>query len=248
MFVIKFLYSAILFPPGLFIVALLVLAWLHRRRREAAAAALLAAALLYLTSVHLVSGPLMRSLEARYTPPAGVSGDVIVVLGGGATLDTPNVDSLGHLGGSAANRLLTGLQLHRRLGVPIIFSGGQVFATGGNEAEVARSILRGAGVPEGKIIAEAASRNTSENAVNTAAILKERGFTRPILVTSAYHMERSVRQFRKAGVAVVPFPTDYQENVAWEIHYTDFWPSAGFALQLTAAAKEYLGIAAARWY
>ncbi len=248
MFVVKFLYSAVLFPPGLFIAALLVLAWFCRRRRKAAGAALLAAVLLYLTSVHIVSGPLMRSLEARHTPPASVSGDVIVVLGGGATLDTPNVDSRGHLGGSAANRLLTGLQLYHKLGVPILVSGGQVYATGGVEAEIARSILLGAGVPAGKIIVEAASRNTTENAAATAAILKERGLAAPILVTSAYHMERSVRQFRKAGVTVTPFPADYQENIAWEIHPADFWPSAYATYNLTVALKEYIGIAAARWY
>jgi uncharacterized SAM-binding protein YcdF (DUF218 family) len=248
MYLVKILYGAILLPPGLFIAALLLLAWLGRRRPLLARAALLAAAVLYLASVHIVSGPLMRSLEARHAPPAQIAGDVIVVLGGGTTLDTPNLGGPGHLGGSAANRLLTGLQLYHTLGVPILVTGGRVFATGGVEADISRSILRSAGVPEGSIIVEAASRNTTENAANTAAILKERGFTRPILVTSAYHMERAVRQFRKAGVAVVPFPADYQENIARQTHYTDFLPAAGHALQLTVALKEYMGIAAAKWY
>jgi uncharacterized SAM-binding protein YcdF (DUF218 family) len=247
-YIIKFLYSVFLLPPGLFIAVLLALAWRCRRSRALARAALLAAAVLYLASISLVSGPLVHSLEARYTPPAQVSGDVIVVLGSGATLDTPNLGGSGHLSGPAANRLLTGLQLHHKLGVPIIFSGGQVYATGGVEAEVARSILLSAGVPADKIIAENASLNTSENARNTAAILAGRGFTRPLLVTSAWHMERSVLQFRKAGVAVTPFPTDYQENVARRFHFTDLWPSAGATAQLAAAIKEYIGIAASRWY
>ncbi len=248
MYIVKFLYSVFLLPPGLFIAALLLLAWRHRRSRVLARAALLTAAVLYLASIRLVSGPLIHSLESRHTLPARVSGDVIVVLGGGATLDTPNLGGSGHLSGAAANRLLTGLQLYHRLGVPIIISGGQVFATGGVEADIARSILLSAGVPTDKIIAENASANTGENARNTAAILAQRGFTRPILVTSAAHMERSVLQFRKAGVAVIPFPTDYQENVARRFHITDLWPSAAATVQLASAIKEYLGIAAVRWY
>jgi uncharacterized SAM-binding protein YcdF (DUF218 family) len=247
-YIIKFLYSVFLIPPGLFIALLLLLAWRYRRSRAPARAALLAAAVLYLGSVGLVSGPLIHSLESRYVPPAQVSGDVIVVLGGGATLDTPNLGGGGHLSGQSANRLLTGLQLHHKLGVPIVISGGQVFATGGVEAEVARSVLLSLGVPADKIIAETASLNTADNARNTAAILARHGFTRPILVTSAYHMERSVRQFHKAGVAVVPFPTDYQENLARSFHHTDLWPSAGATAQLAIAIKEYLGILAVRWY
>ena len=236
-YIIKFLYSVFLLPPGLFIAALLLLAWRCRRNRVLARGALVVAAVLYLGSVGLVSGPLIHSLETRYTPPAQVGGDVIVVLGSGATLDTPNLGGKGHLSGAAANRLLTGLQLYHKLGVPIIFSGGQVFATGGVEAEVARSILLSAGVPADKIIAETASLNTGENARNTAAILAQRGFARPILVTSACHMERSVLQFRKAGIDVVPFPTDYQENIARGFRFIDLWPLAAATEQLAVAPQ-----------
>ncbi len=248
MYYIKFLYTVFLFPPGVFILALLLLAWWRRRSRALARAALAAAVLLYLASSPLISGSLVRNLETRHTPPARIGGDVIVVLGGGATLDTPNLGTRGHLSGTAANRLLTGLQLYHKLGVPIIVSGGQVYATGGVEAEIARDILRGVGVPDNKIIVEAASLNTGDNARYTAAILKERGFARPILVTSAYHMERSVLQFRKHGVDVLPFPTDYQDNITYRFHHTDLWPTAAAAVQLVMALKEYLGLAVINWY
>ncbi len=248
MYAIKFLYTVFLFPPGLFILVLLLLAWRRRSSRALSRAALIAAAVLYLASIALVSGPLVNSLETRHTPPAQVSGDVIVVLGGGVTLDTPNLGGRGHLTGSSANRLLTGLQLHHKLGVPIIISGGQVFATGGVEAEVARSILLSLGVPDDKIIVETASLNTADNARNTAAILRQRGFARPILVTSAYHMDRAVRQFGKAGVAVLPYPTDYQDNIVRRFHYTDLWPTPAAAGQLVLALKEYIGLAVVNWY
>lgn len=248
MYIIKFIYNVLIFPPGIFIVGLLLLAWWRRQSRQLATAALAAAALLYLSSIGLVSGAIVHSLESRHTPPAKVEGDVIIVLGSGATLDTPNLSGRGHLGGASANRLLTGLQLYHKLGVPIIVSGGQVYATGGVEADVARTILRDVGVPADRIIAETASLNTAGNARQTAAILKERGFTRPILVTSAFHMERSVRQFAKAGVAVVPFPADYHGNIARSFRYTELWPTAGAMRELVLGLTEYVGIAAVRWY
>lgn len=247
-YIIKFIYSALLFPPGILIIGLLLLAWWRRRDRRLAAVVLLSAAVLYLASIGLVSGLLVHSLESRYAPPERVEGDVIIVLGGGATLDTPNLTGRGHLYGAAANRLFTGLQLYHRLGVPIIVSGGQVFASSGVEADIARDILMSVGVPANKIIAENASLNTSGNARNTAAILAERGFKKPILVTSAFHMERSVRQFAKAGVTVVPFPTDYHRNVASGFHHTSLWPSAVAMSELVLGLTEYVGIAAVRWY
>ncbi|XEQ93841.1 hypothetical protein SCACP_27380 [Sporomusa carbonis] len=190
----------------------------------------------------------MRSLESRHRPPQAVSGDVIVVLGGGATADTPNVHGQGHLTGFAANRLLTAVQLQRLINVPIIVSGGQVFASSGKEAEIARHILLGLGVPDDKIIVEGQSLNTTDNAKFTKEILDERGFTRPILVTSAFHMERAVRQFAKFGTAVTPYPTDYQTNTRLIFEWNQLWPRADAFYNTQLAVKEYLGLMAVRWF
>lgn len=248
-FVVKFLYSVLLFPPGIFILALLVAAgWNYRRNRGLFRLAVCFAALLYIVSIPAISNKVIHSLESRYTPPREVQGDVIVMLGGGATLDTPNIGGQGHLYGHAANRLLTAVALYRQTEAPIIVSGGKVYATTGVEAEIAKAILVSLGVPAEKIIMEAESLNTTQNARFTARILEERGFTRPILVTSAFHMERAVLQFDKAGVAALPFPTDYQTNVEETPHFTDFWPAPSAMSQLVLALKEYVGIAAVRWY
>ena len=250
MYLLKFIYGVLLFPPGLFIVLLLVLAlWGYRRRGKEVAKALLAFTLLfYLCSTGLVADAVIHSLEARYSPSLAPSGDVIIVLGGGATLDTPNVSGLGHVSGYAANRLLTAAQLYKKLGVPIIVSGGQVFMVSGVEADIGKTILIGLGIPADQIIAEPDSLNTTENAQNSAALVKAHGFTRPILVTSAFHMERSVRQFEKAGLKVDPYPTDYLTNISPQFHYTELWPSAAASQRLVLGLKEYLGIAAVRWY
>ena len=70
----------------------------------------------------------MRSLEGRFIPPSEVSGDVVIMLGGGATLDTPDVTGKGQLSSHASNRLLTVALLQKKLNVPIILAGGQVYA------------------------------------------------------------------------------------------------------------------------
>ena len=98
-----------------------------------------------------------------------------------------------------ANRLLTAVRLERRFAIPIILSGGQVFADTGREADIAERIARQLGVSPDKIYVENQSLNTRQNAQYVKRIMDENGFTRPILVTSAFHMERSVLNFTRAG-------------------------------------------------
>lgn len=245
----KFLYSTFLFPPGSIIIALLALAVYLYRRQPGAAKILVAVTLFfYVFTISFVSDRLIGSLERKYQPPTQVSGDVIVMLGGGATLDTPNVHGLGHLSGFAANRLLTAAQLYHVLHIPIVVSGGKVLATTGSEADIAKVILMGLGVPSEAIIAENKSLNTTENAKFTKIVMQERGFTQPILVTSAFHMKRSIMQFNKVDLAVTPYPTDYQTNLETRFQPHQLWPSAVALVDASLALKEYLGILAINWY
>jgi uncharacterized SAM-binding protein YcdF (DUF218 family) len=246
---IRFLYSTFLFPPGIIIIALLGLCYyLYRRQRNVAMIVMVITAFVYLCTISLVSDRVLVSLEGKYHPPSDVHGDVIIMLGGGATLDTPNVHGLGHLSGFAANRLLTCAQLYQVLHVPIIVSGGKVLETTGSEADIAKVILVGLGIPAEQIIIENQSLNTTENAKYSKELIARYGFTQPILVTSAFHMERSVLQFNKVNVPVIPYPTDYQANMAVKFQPHQLWPSAGAMLDLSLALKEYLGILAVKWY
>ena len=221
--------AAFVMPPGIFILICLWLSYaLFRRREKGIAAALLAASLaLYALSTSVVASALMRNLEAAYLPPENPSGDVIVVLGGGATQDTPDMDGQGGLTDGAASRLLAAARLYHRLHVPVLITGGQVYEDWGAEALIARRLLLGLGVPEQDILVETESKTTGQNAVYTAEILKKRGLSKPLLVTSAFHMKRSVLNFEKNGVEVVPYPTGYRVNVAPRaFHYMQFAPMA----------------------
>jgi len=248
-YLIQILYTTFLLPPGIFLVILAALSiWLLSRDRKAAFGLAMVTCIFYLASTGLVSGALIRSLEHRHVPPAHINGDVIIMLGGGATLDTPNIGGAGHLYGSSANRLLTAVQLYQQLKVPIIVSGGKVLETTGNEAEITARTLANLGVPYEQIMIENKSLNTTQNAEFTKVLIDKHGFKKPILVTSAFHMERAVRQFSKAGQITTPFPTDYQVNVESRLTAYQLLPSAAALIDTQLAIKEYIGLLAARWY
>ncbi len=246
-YIIKFLYETFLLPPGIYIFLMLILFfYLLKKKNKFAPIFFIFIFLFYLSSTSLIDNALIRSLENKYTPPSKISGDVIVVLGGGATLDTPNIGTKGHLSGSAANRLITAVELYNKLKVPIIFSGGKVYSFTGSEADIAKTILINMGIPRDKIIIDDKSLTTEENAKNTKKLLNMYSFTKPILVTSAFHMERSVIQFNKYDIKVTPFPTDYQTNVNPHFNINDLIPSSSAIDNLSISIKEYLGIIQAR--
>lgn len=249
LYLIKFIYAAFILPPGIFIFAFILLSIkFYRKQRRIALCLIGTAILLYISSISLTSDLLIRPLENQYQPPAQVEGDVLVLLGGGATLDTPNLNANGHLSPIAANRLLTCVQLYHQYKLPIIVSGGQVYQTTGSEALIARQILLDLGVPDQKIFVEKSSLNTTENARYVKELLHEHDFRRPVLISSAFHLPRAVRQFKKAGIDVVPYPADYHTNVTFRFNPRQLVPTSQALNDLSLALKEYLGLLATKWY
>ena len=249
LYFLKFLYETFLLPPGIFIIALSIFnLWLYRRNRKAFLCLLPIVILFYISSTYWLGEGLIRSLESRYHPPLKLNGDVLVVLGGGSTYDTPNIHGAGHLSGNAANRLLTCVQLYRSYRLPIIISGGRVYRSSGDEAEIAKRILVETGVPEHEVITESMALNTSGNAKYIRELLVKYGFRRPVLITSAFHMTRAVKQFEKLKIKVIPYPTDYLANVHYRFELYQLWPSAEALNEVQMALKEYLGIAVVKWY
>lgn len=243
---IKFLYSAFILPPGIFVLILIILSVkLFKTNSKLGKKLLLFTIVFYIFTIPLVANSTIRLLEKSYGVPESPSGDVIVILGGGATLDTPNLDFKGHLSGFAANRLLTSVQLYKKLNVPIIISGGKVYKSTGTESEISKNILISMGIPENKIIIENRSLNTSQNAEFTKKIIDSNNYKSPVLVTSAFHMKRAVIQFHKFNIKVTPFPTDYQTNINEHIELNDFIPSSDAMVKLSLSIKELIGIFAA---
>ena len=118
--------------------------------------------------------------------------------------------------------------------------GRQVYEDTGAEAKIAKRVLVSLGVPENKILTETRSINTSQNARFSAEILRENGLSHPILVTSAFHMKRSVLNFAKQGVEVEPFPTDYMVAHHPVFHYTKLRPQTEALLDNVTVLQETL--------
>ena len=195
-------------------------------------ATLTVAVALYALSTDALADRLMRRLESAYVaggeaaltaqgasaadgaalPPAlppAFAPDAVVVLGGGVVASSPAEDGAPALSAEAESRLVYGFRLARSLGVPIVVSGGTVFGEGPAEGDVAAALLIELGMPPEMIRVEAASRTTAENAIFSA-----RDFTpvRPAVVTSAYHMRRSLFAFRAAGLDPIPAPCVFRAS------------------------------------
>lgn len=134
----------------------------------------------------------------------------IVVLGGGVDNDAAEYNGP-TLSPDAMSRLLYGVHLSRTAQLPMAYTGGIGWAGPRGqapEADVAALALKRMGTPVLRW-QESQSRDTRENARLTAALLKSDGVSRIALVTHAWHMPRSVRQFEAAGLHVVPAPMGY---------------------------------------
>jgi uncharacterized SAM-binding protein YcdF (DUF218 family) len=187
-------------------------------------------------------------LEWWYTSDAVVptAEDTIIVLGGGHVLE----DDAGRrirLGSDTLARCTYGLQLYRRAGgCRIVLSGGKVDATepGPALAEVMRDHLVQCGAAPQDLVVEDRSSSTYENAAFTTELLAQHPRQRTFLVTSASHMWRSERCFRRQGFEVLPAPCEFH---AQHLHrgVTAILPSASGIQGVNEAAHEWLGLA---WY
>lgn len=243
-YVIKLFYSFLL-PPGIYVLGLAVITWWALRRHKPMGVILAAFTIFfYVTSTGYFGAWLIRTLEEQYSPPQTLQGDVIIMLGGGAVAGTPDLNGSGGLSGSAANRLLTTARLQRTTGLPVILSGGQVFGDTGQEARIASRLLQDLGVPADKIVVEDQSLTTKENALYVNELMAGRGYSKPVLITSAFHMPRSVLIFNRLGMQVIPFPTDYQVSSYSGLYATNLIPYSSGVYLSALAVKEYLGIAA----
>ncbi len=110
------------------------------------------------------------------------------------------------------------------------------------EVEAAKAEFRALGIDPASVLFEGESKNTLQNAAKTAALVHPEPADSWLLVTSAYHMPRSVGLFRKAGFNVIPFPVDYHTPGKYEP-----WFFIGLKDNLNAwhaGTREWLGMVA----
>lgn len=209
MFLLKKLISTFVLPPGLFIVLFLLCIYLmlNKKYYRAIVTAFLSTVIIYLLSIAPVANSFMRLVEVtNWNESELKSSDVIVLLGGGVSEGVIDISGIGIPSQDSTVRLVDAARLYKNYKLPIIVSGGSIFGSS-EEANVYARILADLDVPDNDIIKEGSSRDTKENARYVAEIMTQKGFKKAILVTSSYHMKRSMFLFEKNNVAVTPYPS-----------------------------------------
>jgi len=207
LFWVKKALTALVLPPtGPLVMAIVGLA-LHRARPRLGRALAWAGVLaLMVVSLPLVSYALLRVVASSpandLAQPGGAQ--AIVVLGGGVRRAAPEYggDTLGRL---TLERVRYGAWVARKVRLPVLVTGGVVYG-GTAEAVLMKKALEDEFGVEVRWV-EASSRNTHENAVNSAKILRQAGIDSAILVAHGFDMRRAEAEFAAAGLKVIPAPT-----------------------------------------
>jgi len=193
------------------------LALTFTRFRKTARLALLGGILILFIVGFTSTGYLMAdALENRCPRPAAPPGPVtgIILLGGGMNAAVNTVRGGYELNRSGDRPLET---LRLALAYPeariVLSGGGSVLSTDTEtEAAAAARFLTAFGISADRLIIEDASRTTEENVAGIRDLVAPQPGDTWLLVTSAFHMPRSVGLFRQAGFDTVPWPVDYMST------------------------------------
>ena len=210
----------VLTEPLVYVAAMLLLGLISQffAVRGSRAAFIAAFVTLCALGFEAVPNALVQRLESSYVAaPKDLSGYAgMVVLGGAFT----NGDLIGVRDISvndAAERAIVPVALLRTfLRLKIVFSGGDsdlIARIPRPEADRARVFFDAMGVPASAVIYESDSRTTAENAAFSARLVGVDISAPWVLVTSAWHMPRSLAAFRKAGWKnVTALPVDFRSR------------------------------------
>jgi uncharacterized SAM-binding protein YcdF (DUF218 family) len=236
-------YSSLI-PPNLFILLAMIgvlIAW--RRKPFGLAVATAAIGLVYLAAMPVTAALLIRWTEAiafdEPTLPSDKPPGAIVVLSADARRSAvPGVpDTVGRL---TLERLAEAARQQRRLGLPILVSGGGPRGTS-LALLMSRVLQEDFRVPVQW--REERSRNTFENALYSAEILRGAGIPAALVIAHPWDMARALWSFRAIGYPVVPSPTP--EDGRPPLSLAAFLPQVPALLESYQALHELTGLA---WY
>jgi uncharacterized SAM-binding protein YcdF (DUF218 family) len=225
------------------VLLLLLLGLLLRKKQRAIASLifLVATLWLWLASSSLFANFLMAQLERDYPPIAAQNlpeADVIVLLGG-AVRGEVSADTLADMSG-VGDRLIFAVAAYKAGRAPAIVVTGGAKEGFVPEAKLMRDILVTLGVPSQAIVMEVRNRVTYDNTRFTRHTLAAMEAKSVLLVTSAFHMRRSLLVFEALDIEVIPAPTDFQV-LKGEFSLWHFLPNVK-ALQRTSwAMHEFAG-------
>jgi uncharacterized SAM-binding protein YcdF (DUF218 family) len=239
MFVLKKILVALLLPPFGLLLLLAFGLWLSRKhRRTGWLVAIVALLSLTALSLPVISNALLRSQEvtAPLATAALADAQAIVVLGGGTNYSAPEYsgDTVSRY---SLERLRYAAVLQRRSGLPVLVTGGAPFG-GRPEAQSMQLVLEQEFAVKVRWV-ETASRDTAENAILSAQLLKADNIKRIALVSHAWHLPRAVAAFERQGFTVTPAPTGFTRDSPSLLE--NLLPSASAFEKSRTALNEWLG-------
>jgi len=201
-----------------------------------------------LLAVAPIGPAMLLTLEERFPRPAQLPEriDGILVLGG--AVDPALSLSYGEtVFNSSIARVIGGIELARRhpkAKLALVSGEGTFFPVGYSEARATQAFAVEEGVSPDRILLEERSRSTHENAVYTNELFRPAPGENWVLVTSAYHMPRSMGAFAAAGWRVLPYPVDFKIDPQTGLR-ANFSLLDGLSAS-TLAGKEWVGLAGYR--
>jgi len=245
------LSAAIFYPVGFscFLIPAAIIFRAVGKKRTALACLSLSLSVLWVFSTPVVSDILVRSLESKFDQAAQIPNASAIVLLGGFT--RPALPPRRHVEiDCAGDRLLNAVRLFKENKAPyIVCTGGKItflMDFPGTEASSMASLLRDLWrIDTPSVIIEDKAQNTHDHGPRVRAIFEQRGIKKDIiLVTSAMHMYRSVKIFKKYGFTVFPAPADFWCERKSQFQLFKILPQAGALNASTTALHEYYGLLA----
>ncbi len=216
--------------------------WARAGRRIVA----LAAVLLLVAGLTPFGNIAALPLEQRF-PRADLSNgnppDGIIVLGGSEDTHVGRARNVTALN-EAGERITEAMALSRRFPeARVVFTGGsaRLLYAARKETVGAKALLTRLGLDPKRLVLEDRARDTFENALYTKALVKPGAGERWLLVTSAFHMPRSIACFRAVGFDVEPWPVDYRTRGPQDWRRFFDKPSQGLK-RVDMAAREWVGL------
>lgn len=233
-------------PDSLLLILILVaLVFLYLGKQQLAKKTLsIVSGLLIIIAFFPVGEWLLYPLESHFqtnpTLPDKITG--IIALSGAEDAELSHIWQQVELG-SAAERDLTFLALAQQYPkAKLVFTGGTGSLTKQEYkgADVAKKLFEQLRFDTTPIIFERESRNTYESAIYSKKIVKPAKGENWILITTSWHMPRSIGIFCKAEWPVIPYPVDHQTNK--DNLFRISFDLSDNLLTLKTAIKEWLGL------
>jgi uncharacterized SAM-binding protein YcdF (DUF218 family) len=196
-----------------------VLLCFGRRVRFGRGLALTAILILVVAATLPLGTLLIAPLEDRFPlPPPDLPAPEGIIVLGGAINDPVSQARHETIFNEGGERLTEAVVLAKRYPqARVVYTSGSSAFSGASSTEAlqARKLMSQMGIAPERVTIEDKSRNTEENARFTAAIVHPQPSQRWIVVTSAFHMPRSMGVFESAGFHPIAYPVSFRTQGQW---------------------------------